>query len=69
VLYRRDFRSRALRAVRAAEEAAPPERPARSGSHAPERPRNTFRLGFSSIPVEKLAPGIEKLAQIIDRMG
>ncbi len=37
--------------------------------HGPERPRNTFRLGFSSIPVEKIAPGIEKLAQIIDRMG
>ena len=37
--------------------------------HGPKRPRNTFRLGFSSIPTEKLAPGIEKLAQIIDRMG
>ena len=36
--------------------------------HGPERPRNTFRLGFSSIPVEKIAPGIEKLAHIIDRM-
>ncbi len=35
----------------------------------PERPRNTFRLGFSSIPAEKIAPGIEKLAQIVDRMG
>jgi GntR family transcriptional regulator/MocR family aminotransferase len=36
--------------------------------HGPERPQNTFRLGFSSIPAEKIAPGIEKLAQIIDRM-
>ncbi len=35
----------------------------------PKRPRNTFRLGFSSIPAEKIAPGIERLAQIIDRMG
>ena len=30
---------------------------------------HTFRLGFSSIPAEKIAPGIEKLAQFIDRMG
>jgi len=37
--------------------------------HGPKRPRNTFRLGFSSIPAEKIAPGIEKLAQIIDRMS
>ena len=37
--------------------------------HGPKRPRNTFRLGFSSIRAEKIAPGIEKLAQIIDRMG
>ena len=37
--------------------------------HGPKRPRNTFRLGFSSIPAEKIAPGIEKLAQVIARMG
>jgi len=35
----------------------------------PKRPRNTFRLGFSSIPAEKIAPGIKKLAEVIDRMG
>ncbi len=28
-------------------------------------PRNYFRLGFSSIPTEKIAPGIEKLAALI----
>ncbi len=37
--------------------------------HAKDPPRNTFRLGFSSIPAEKIAPGIQKLAQVIDRMG
>ncbi len=35
----------------------------------PKRPRNTFRLGFSSIPAEKIAPGIEKLAEIMNRMA
>lgn len=35
----------------------------------PKRPRNTFRLGFSSIPAEKFAPGIEMPAQILDRMA
>ncbi len=34
----------------------------------PDPPRNTFRLGFSSIPAEKIGPGIEKLARIIQRM-
>ena len=28
-------------------------------------PRNTFRLGFSSISAEKIGPGIEKLAGLI----
>lgn len=28
-------------------------------------PRNYFRLGFSSIPAEKIGPGIEKLAKLI----
>ncbi len=37
--------------------------------HAKDPPRNTFRLGFSSIPVEKIAPGIQKRAQVIERMG
>ena len=37
--------------------------------HAKDPPRNTFRLGFSSIPAEKIAPGIQKLAQVIERMG
>ncbi len=30
---------------------------------------NYFRLGFSSIPAEKIRPGIQKLAQVIERMG
>ncbi len=37
--------------------------------HGPTRPRNNFRLGFSSIPAEEIAPGIEKLAEVIKRMG
>jgi GntR family transcriptional regulator/MocR family aminotransferase len=32
-------------------------------------PRNTFRLGFSSIPAEQIAPGIEKLAGLIHGSG
>ncbi len=36
---------------------------------AKDPPRDTFRLGFSSIPAKKIAPGIEKLAQVIERMG
>jgi GntR family transcriptional regulator/MocR family aminotransferase len=35
----------------------------------PNPPRNTFRLGFSSIPAEKIGPGIEKLARVIHRMA
>ncbi len=37
--------------------------------HAKDPPRNYFRLGFSSIPAEKIGPGIQKLAQVIERMG
>ncbi|MDJ0611344.1 MAG: PLP-dependent aminotransferase family protein [Kiloniellales bacterium] len=33
--------------------------------HAPKPPRNYFRLGFSSIASERIAPGIEKLAGLI----
>ena len=36
---------------------------------AKDPPRNYFRLGFSSIPAAKIGPGIQKLAQVIDRMG
>ena len=36
---------------------------------AKDPPRDTFRLGFSSIPAEKIGPGIEKLAQVIERLG
>ncbi|MFQ5773160.1 MAG: PLP-dependent aminotransferase family protein [Kiloniellaceae bacterium] len=32
-------------------------------------PRNYFRLGFSSIPAEKIAPGIKRLAEIVHRMA
>ncbi len=28
-------------------------------------PRNYFRLGFSSIPVDRIEPGIETLAEIV----
>ncbi|MCP3661341.1 MAG: PLP-dependent aminotransferase family protein [Gammaproteobacteria bacterium] len=31
-------------------------------------PQNYFRLGYSSIAVEKIAPGIEKLAELIHQM-
>lgn len=31
-------------------------------------PQNYFRLGFSSIATDKIAPGIQQLAQIIDRL-
>ena len=32
-------------------------------------PRNFFRLGFSSIPSERIEPGIERLAAIIDTLA
>ena len=54
--------------ARAALEAGVVIEPGAVHFHGPERPRNTFRLGFSSISAEKIAPGIEKLAHIIDRM-
>ena len=34
---------------------------------APDAPRNCFRLGFSSIPKERIEPGIRILAGLIDR--
>ncbi len=33
--------------------------------HGTNRPKNFFRMGFSSIPIEKIQPGIEKLIEII----
>jgi len=33
----------------------------------PEENRNFFRLGFSSIATDRIAPGIERLARVIDR--
>ncbi len=36
--------------------------------HAPQ-PLNYFRLGLSCIPVERIRPGIEKLAQVLAAMG
>ena len=35
---------------------------------SPKPPRNYFRLGFSSIATQKIAPGIEKLAALIRRV-
>jgi GntR family transcriptional regulator/MocR family aminotransferase len=31
-------------------------------------PRNYFRLGYSSIDTHKIAPGIEKLAELISQL-
>jgi len=31
-------------------------------------PKNHFRLGFSSIPVERIEPGLRALAELIDGM-
>lgn len=33
--------------------------------HNPDPPQNYFRLGFSSIPAERIEPGIEKIAHLI----
>ena len=35
---------------------------------APDKPRNYFRLGFSSIEEKKIEPGIKLLAEIIAQM-
>ena len=32
-----------------------------------DKPCNYFRLGFSSIPIEKIEPGIKLLASLIDQ--
>ncbi len=37
--------------------------------HDPIGRQNYFRLGFSSIPDERIEPGIERLAQVATRMG
>lgn len=37
--------------------------------HAANPPRNYFRLGFSSIPLEKIEPGIGKLAALVRSQG
>ena len=36
---------------------------------AEESSRNCFRLGFSSIPVNRIEPGIARLAELIDSLG
>jgi GntR family transcriptional regulator/MocR family aminotransferase len=33
------------------------------------RPRNYFRLGFSSIPVERIEPGIRQLADLVHALS
>ena len=35
---------------------------------AESRPLNYFRLGFSSIPAERIEPGIRKLAELVDEL-
>ena len=37
--------------------------------HGDGAPRNYFRLGFSSIPVERIEPGIQKLAALVHSMA
>jgi GntR family transcriptional regulator/MocR family aminotransferase len=41
--------------------------PGRINFMGQEAPTNYFRLGFSSIPTERIEPGIELLANLIDR--
>lgn len=41
--------------------------PGRIAYAAPDPPRNRFRLGFSSIPLERIEPGIQLLAKVIER--
>ena len=40
--------------------------PGRINYSAPDAPGNTLRLGFSSIPLERIEPGIALLAELID---
>lgn len=37
--------------------------------HAEDAPENCFRLGFSSIPTERIEPGIQRLAALIRRLA
>jgi GntR family transcriptional regulator/MocR family aminotransferase len=32
-------------------------------------PRNFFRLGLSSIPLDRIEPGIEQLAEVVHKLG
>lgn len=41
--------------------------PGRIAYAAPDPPRNCFRLGFSSIPLDRIEPGIRLLAEIIEQ--
>jgi len=41
--------------------------PGRINFYRPDAPSNYFRLGFSSIPTERIEPGIKLLADLIDR--
>lgn len=41
--------------------------PGRVNFHGPDAPRQFFRLGFSSIPLERIEPGIARLAELIRR--
>ncbi len=43
--------------------------PGRIAFAAPEPPRNYFRLGFSSIALERIEPGIRLLSEAIDRQA
>ena len=53
-------------AVRALEEGIIIE-PGEIAYAAPNPPRNFFRLGFSSIPLERIEPGIRLLAEVIEK--
>ena len=37
--------------------------------HREDPPRNFFRLGFSSIPAERIGEGVRRLRRAIDGMG
>lgn len=41
--------------------------PGRVNFHGPDAPKQFFRLGFSSIPLERIEPGISRLADLIHR--
>ena len=60
-----DLDSRAVDSLDAAAERGILIEPGRVHFAAHDAPRNFFRLGFSSIPEERIEPGIELLAEVV----